>query len=97
MPVYVLTEYMSNGDLRTFLRACRPAAARPRQVLTPHDLHGIAQRAVAAMVFLEAQHVVHRGLAARHFLVGRDATDIRLANLGSARDIYVVCMVRWWC
>ena len=91
-PVYVITEYMVNGDLRSFLRACRPAAAKPRQVLTERDLQDMVQGAVAAMVYLERQHIVHRGLAARHFLVGRDARDIRLANLGRSRDIYVVCM-----
>jgi hypothetical protein len=83
---------MTNGDLRTFLRACRPASAKPRQILTNADLFSISQKAVAAMVFLESKHIIHRGLAARHFQVGHDATDIRLANLGKSRDIYVVCM-----
>jgi hypothetical protein len=87
----VVTGFMANGDLRTFLRACRPAVAKPRQVLTANDLHGIVQKAVAAMVFLESKHIIHRGLAAKHFLVGHDASDIRLANLGKSRDIYVVC------
>ena len=87
--MFVVTEFMANGDLRTFLRACRPAAAKPRQALTAGDLHGIVQKAVAAMVFLESKHIVHRGLMAKNFLVGRDASDIRLANLGQSRDIYV--------
>jgi hypothetical protein len=56
------------------------------------DLFAIAQKAVAAMVFLESKHIVHRGLAAKHYLVGQDPTDIRLANLGKSRDIYVVRM-----
>jgi serine/threonine protein kinase len=89
LPIYVITEYMSNGDLRTFLRACRPASANPRQVLTNADLFAIAQKAVAAMVFLESKHIVHRELAAKYYLVGHDATDIRLANLGKSRDIDV--------
>ena len=72
------------------MQDCRPAVAKPRQVLSPADLQDIVQRAVSAMVFLEARHVVHRALAARHFLVGRDARDIRLADLGRTRDIYVV-------
>jgi hypothetical protein len=84
---------MSNGDLRTFLRACRPASAKPRQVLVNADLFAIAQKAVAAMMFLESKHIIHRGLAAKHYLVGRDATDIRLTNLGKSCDIYVVCAV----
>ena len=44
------------------------------------------------MAFLESKHIIHRGLAAKHFFVGYDATDIRLANLGKSRDIYVVCV-----
>ena len=88
--MYVVTEYMVNGDLRTFLRACRPAAARPRCALTPDDLYAMAQGAVAAMAFLESKHIVHRALAARHFLVGADPRVVKLANLGRARDIYVV-------
>ena len=87
--MFVVTEFMANGDLRTFLRACRPAAAKPRQALTAGDLHGMVQQAVAAMVFLESKHIVHRNLMAKHFLVGRDASNIRLANLGRSRDIYV--------
>ncbi len=82
---------MVNGDMRTFLRACRPASSKPRQVLTNAELFTIAQKAVAAMAFLESKHIIHRGLEAKHFFVGRDATDIRLANLGKSRDIYVVC------
>ncbi len=83
---------MANGDLRTFLRASRPNVARPRQTLDARDLTAIASQAAAAMAFLERHHVVHRSLSARHFLVGRDAHDLRLANIGSTRDIYLVCM-----
>jgi serine/threonine protein kinase len=93
IPIYIVTEYMANGDLRTFLRACRPASAKLRQSLTNADLFAIAQKALAAMVFLESKHIIHRGLAAKHYLVGQHPTDIRLANLGKTRDIYVVCAV----
>ncbi len=89
LPVYVVTEYMAQGDLRTFLRACRPGATRQRQVLAAVDLHSICQQVVAALVYLESQHLVHRGLAAESFLVGRDASDVRLAHLGRSRDVYV--------
>ncbi len=81
---------MENGDLRTFLRACRPDLTKPRMVLGADSLHAIIEKCTAAVVFLESQHLVHRGLMARHFLVGRDHTDIRLASLGHSRDIYIV-------
>jgi serine/threonine protein kinase len=40
-------------------------------------------------VFLERMHLVHRGLMARQFLVGKDASDVRLGGLARARDVYV--------
>jgi hypothetical protein len=82
---------MANGDLRTFLRACRPELAQPRAPVRQQELLAAARQCVAALEFLERQHVVHRALAARHFLVGRDIHDIRLFSFSRSKDIYVVC------
>jgi serine/threonine protein kinase len=90
LPVYVVTEYMANGDLRSYLRSCRPEATSPRQALGLAELSAMAMKATAAMVYLERQHIVHRALAAHQYFVGKDASDIRLSNLGSTRDIYLV-------
>jgi serine/threonine protein kinase len=57
-------------------------------MLTAGDLFCIAQNCVSAMVFLESKHLVHRALMARRFLMGGTAGNVKLANLGAARDVY---------
>ncbi len=65
MPVRLCTEYMANGDCRTYLRACRPTAVAPRAVLGSSDFFTMAVQVAAAMAFLEQRQIVHRDLAAR--------------------------------
>jgi hypothetical protein len=89
-PIHIITAYMANGDLRTFLRACRPELAQPRASIRQPELFAATRQCVAALVFLERQHVVHRALAARHFLVGRDIFDVRLFSFSRSKDIYLV-------
>jgi serine/threonine protein kinase len=42
----------------------------------------------SAMAFLESQQVIHRDLAARNVLVGRNPTDVKIADLGAARSVH---------
>ena len=114
-PCMICTELMPNGDLKTFLRACRtrglnslqlgsgsgsgssaqspapaPALARPEDrapSVTPLAMHQMAARLAAAMAFLERRGIIHRDLAARNVLVGETAIDVKLADLGAARDV----------
>jgi serine/threonine protein kinase len=82
---YAITEHMANGDLHSFLRACRPSAAKPRYVLQQGDLLRIARQCASAAAFLEQRGLVHGELAARQYWVGLDISDVRLASLRRAR------------
>ena len=102
-PTLVCTELMLNGDLKTFLRSRRHPAAGPSgatspsppastattgaAIVTPLAMHQMAARLASAMAFLERRGVIHRDIAARNVLVGEAAIDVKLADLGAARDV----------
>ena len=88
LPVMACTEYMAGGDLKTFLRACRPTIDRPRVVFASRDFTRMALQVASALDFLESNAVVHRDVAARNVLVNEDASVVKLADLGAARDVY---------
>jgi hypothetical protein len=98
-PVLVCTELLENGDLRDYLRACRPgqrhranggsdANAARAAFITPSMMVKMAAKLSSAMAFLEHRHVIHRDVAARNVLVGKAATDVKLADLGAARNVH---------
>ena len=70
IPVMLCTELMEHGDLRTFLRACRPGAENSPSKITPSDLAEAASRMATALQHLARNGVVHRDIAARNVLVG---------------------------
>jgi Ran GTPase-activating protein (RanGAP) involved in mRNA processing and transport/tRNA A-37 threonylcarbamoyl transferase component Bud32 len=97
-PVLICTELMQNGDLRDYLRACRPsrhllstsarAATCAQATITPQVVVAVAAKLGSAMAFLEQQRIIHRDIAARNVLVGKDATDVKMADLGAARNVH---------
>jgi serine/threonine protein kinase len=42
----------------------------------------------SAMAFLERQSIIHRDVAARNILVGATTTDVKVADLGAARNVH---------
>jgi serine/threonine protein kinase len=89
-PVMLCTELFPNGDLRTFLRACRSSKSkhtRPAEVESI-DMVGMAAHLAAALAFLERKQIIHRDVAARNVLVGSTAADVKLADLGAARNVF---------
>jgi serine/threonine protein kinase len=103
-PIFVCIELMENGDLREFLRGCRPKKAssqsaspaimpraslqQPRAEITPRIMVLMAAKLGSAMAFLEQHHIIHRDVAARNVLVGAAAIDVKLADLGAARSVH---------
>jgi serine/threonine protein kinase len=87
-PIVLCTELMENGDLRSFLRACRPTAVDPPAKITATDLVVMAARLASAMAYLEKNGVIHRDIAARNGLVGTNSVDVQLADLGAARNVF---------
>ncbi len=88
VPVLVCTEYMAGGDLKTFLRACRPSNETVKVVLGGEDFDRMATQVCSALAFLEEKRILHRDVAARNVLVNADGSVVKLSDLGAARDVY---------
>jgi serine/threonine protein kinase/heme exporter protein D len=87
-PMLLCTELMPNGDLRKFLRACRPSKSEPLSTVTTADMVSMASVLASAMAFLERQSIIHRDIAARNVLVGATNNDVKVADLGAARNVH---------
>jgi serine/threonine protein kinase len=87
LPMQMMTEHMRNGDLKSYLRACRPTSKTAKEKLNAAKLLDICSQIADACVYLEGMKVVHRGLMASNCLVGRNHTHIKLSGFGSLREV----------
>jgi len=79
-PIYIVTEYMSNGSLLDYLTK---GDGRDDKFPTLIDM---AAQIASGMAYLELQRYVHRDLAARNILVGEN-NICKVADFGLARVI----------
>jgi len=79
-PIYIVTEYMSNGSLLDYL-----SRGEGQNIQLPVLIDMSAQVA-AGMAYLETQGYIHRDLAARNILVGEN-NICKVADFGLARLI----------
>ncbi|KAI6189699.1 Tyrosine-protein kinase receptor [Aphelenchoides bicaudatus] len=92
-PKMIILEYMEGGDLRNFLRECRPKPTTPvdePQFLCMPDLLHMALDVAHGCAYLENAKFIHRDIAARNCLLttrGRDRI-VKIGDFGMARDIY---------
>ncbi|KAM8853898.1 fibroblast growth factor receptor 1b isoform 1-T2 [Synchiropus picturatus] len=94
-PLYVLVEFASQGNLRDYLRARRPArleywggTGRPNPAsLELRDLVSAAFQVSRGMCYLASKKCIHRDLAARNVLVADDFV-MKIADFGLARDVH---------
>ncbi|TNN71281.1 Tyrosine-protein kinase BTK [Liparis tanakae] len=79
-PIYIVTEFLSNGCLLTYLR----------EGLTQHptavQLLEMCKDVSEAMAYLESQQYIHRDLAARNCLVDGNGT-IKVTDFGLSRYV----------
>ncbi|KAM4722004.1 discoidin domain-containing receptor 2 [Rhinophrynus dorsalis] len=88
-PLCMITEYMENGDLNQFLSRHQPEGALPSAtpVISYTDLRHMAAQIASGMRYLSSLNFVHRDLATRNCLVGRNYT-IKIADFGMSRNLY---------
>jgi Ran GTPase-activating protein (RanGAP) involved in mRNA processing and transport len=96
-PILICTELMTNGDLRGYLRTARIFTERPSTsisansqavAVTPQVMIAMAARLSSAMAYIEHKQIIHRDVAARNVLVGANASDVKIADLGAARNVH---------
>jgi serine/threonine protein kinase/Ran GTPase-activating protein (RanGAP) involved in mRNA processing and transport len=57
-------------------------------VITTQAMIAMTAKLGSALGFIEQQGIIHRDIAARNVLVGKDASDVKLADLGAARNVH---------
>ncbi|KAH0563856.1 high affinity nerve growth factor receptor-like isoform X1 [Cotesia glomerata] len=87
---WMVFEYMPHGDLAEVLRANSRqlrSSTPGLEPLTKKDLHQISIQIASGMAYLSAQRFVHRDLACRNCLVGKDLI-VKISDFGMSRDVY---------
>ncbi|XP_053154060.1 tyrosine-protein kinase STYK1 isoform X2 [Hemicordylus capensis] len=86
MPLYMVLEDASNGNLLNFLWTCRKDIVTMDGLpfdLTERQVYKIGQQIASALEFLEQKKLFHGDVAARNILIGREVT-VKLCRLGLA-------------
>ena len=82
-----LLDYATQGDLKTALRAARPAKRRPVSPLSMLQLVRMLRDVAEGMVYLAGNNIVHRDLAARNCLADENYR-VKIGDFGLTRSLY---------
>ncbi|XP_019376757.1 PREDICTED: tyrosine-protein kinase BTK isoform X3 [Gavialis gangeticus] len=80
-PIFIITEYMANGCLLTYLR-------ESRQRFQPSELLEMCKDICEAMEYLESKQFLHRDLAARNCLVNEQGI-VKVSDFGLSRSVCI--------
>ena len=89
-PKFIVIEYMENGDLFQFLNAHELATSIA--TMQPNQLHAsmllyMAVQISSGMRYLASLKFVHRDLASRNCLVGKNY-QVKISDFGMSRNLY---------
>ena len=86
---FIVMEYMEEGDLNQFLkkRQFSSATSDYSNALDMRDLMNISNQIASGMEYLASKKFIHRDLATRNCLVGKNLV-VKIADFGMSQNLY---------
>lgn len=85
--VFIVMEYMENGDLNQYLTKYVDDARNGGTKLSPSVLLFMCVQIASGMMYLAMFKFIHRDLATRNCLVGNN-NEVKIADFGMSRSLY---------
>ena len=88
-PAFMMMEYMEEGDLNEFLQQYSEIVETPSNntQISTFTMVYMASQIASAMKYLASLNFIHRDIASRNCLVGKNFS-VKLADFGMSRNLY---------